>query len=93
MKPRISYSAAVQAVQAICQGAAEEINSRNLSHGEKFAVRGAALRAIDAIYYDMITHSARDVIRRAIARRAPNTMGSAPSRDHLLEVGGWEKVP
>ena len=81
----LSFNATIAVCKAIVSGAAAEIRGRNLlghERGpERFAVRGAALNAINNVYYDLMTPKARDKMRDKGGREA------------LLELAGWDDCP
>lgn len=77
----LSFNAAVAVCKAIVTGAEKEISGRCLQDREHFAVRGAALNAIDNVYYDLMTPKARDKMRDKGGREA------------LLELAGWDDCP
>lgn len=77
----LSFNAAVAVCKAIVDGAKHEITGRRLQDKERFAVRGAALRAIDNVYYDLMTPKARD------------KMLDKGGRTALLGLAGWDDCP
>ena len=77
----LSFNASIAVCKAIVLGAKTEIIGRRLQDNERFAVRGAALRAIDSVYYDLMTPKAQDRMREE------------GGKDALLALAGWHDCP
>lgn len=77
----LSFNAGIAVCKAIVLGAKVEIIGRSLSDTERFAVRGAALNAIDNVYYDLMTPKAQDKMREQ------------GGKDALLTLAGWRDCP
>lgn len=78
----LSFNAAVAVCKAIVDGAKHEITgSAGIFVDARFAVRGAALNAIDNVYYDLMTPKARD------------KMIDKGGMTALLELAGWNDCP
>ena len=55
----LSRTEIVKTCEAIALGAQQEIQMRTLDDNERFAVRGAILRAFDNFWYDVLTPKQR----------------------------------
>lgn len=77
----LSFNASIVVCKAIVLGAKTEIIGRRLQDTERFAVRGAALNAIDNVYYDLMTPKAQDKMREE------------GGKDALLTLAGWHDCP
>lgn len=90
---RIGLKAGIVAARSAIAGAREEIQMRSLPYQERIAVRGAALRAIDQIYYSALTTKAVDQLISMAKKKEGSWMGALKGRDMLLDLAGWEDVP
>lgn len=86
----LSYPASLTAAKMIVRGAANEIRLRKLDGAEAFAVRGAALRALDELYHDGLTESARNRYRRT---KPPKGVVWVTGREALVSLAGWDEMP
>lgn len=74
-------------------GARREIEGRLRGPGctaERFAVRGAALGALEELYHDGLTPAARERLRRV---KPPAGRAFINGVDALLHLAGWEDCP
>lgn len=89
----LTFPATMTAARMILEGARREISARLLGpecKAERFAVRGAALKAIEELYYEGITEAARNRLRRI---KPPKGKDYLSGRDALLDLAGWDSVP
>lgn len=89
----LGLQAGLTAARCIIAGARREIEGRLRGPGcdaERFAVRGAALYALENLYHDGLTPAARERLRRA---KPPAGKTFINGVDALLHLAGWEDCP